>query len=58
MRYPNDPKAYELRILEDDDCCVPDMSFPPLMNDRNIKSIQIDQIAFIENYNYKPPLVT
>lgn len=56
LLYPHFPQAYELRIIDDDrDYYIPDMGIPALDPTRDIRTIEFDQIAFIQNPTFHPP---
>lgn len=52
-KYQNNPQAYDLRIIEDEDSFKPDMDFPPLDKNKLIKDIDFDVIALIEVAKFK-----
>lgn len=52
LKYPKNPEAYELRILEDEDKHYPDMTFPPLDTDRIISKMEFDSVVFMEKSDF------
>lgn len=59
LKYPSQPEAYQLRVLDDDDDFKPELAFEPLELERKLSSYDsdfLDCLAFCENPNFKPIL--
>lgn len=55
MKYPWIAEAYELRILEDDDDYLPEMSFDPLEPGKKFSDYGLDSVAFCQVEGFTPP---
>ena len=49
-----EPNAYNIYILEDDDSYLPDMDLGPFAKDGNIKEMEFDSIVLLSDPNYIP----
>lgn len=56
LEYPDDPEAYELRLLEDDneEYYLPVYEISALDNKKKIGEFELDMIAFCKVKNYVP----
>ena len=49
-----DPNAYNIYILEEDDSYLPDMDLGPFAKDSNIKEMEFDSVVLLFDPNYTP----